>query len=84
MPWRNERVNRHGHPTRSSRRTGTRHDDESDTDSEDHAADDSDGDTAPTATVALARRLCANGNEQACKTLERLCESGNDAACKVI
>lgn len=61
-----------------------RRSDGSDTGSENRAADDSDGDTAPAATVALVRRLCANGNEQACETLERLCESGTDAACKAI
>ncbi|OTF06059.1 hypothetical protein B9G38_12070 [Halorubrum sp. SD612] len=43
-----------------------------------------DSDAASAATVALARRLCANGNDQACETLEQLCESGHDAACKVI
>jgi hypothetical protein len=44
--------------------------------------DESDVDATHAATVAVARRLCAAGNEQACETLERLCESGYDAACE--
>ena len=85
MPRRHKLSNRSGRLTRSNRRKRTRGLGRlPGGDSADSDAEDANADSTSAATVALARRLCANGNEQACETLERLCESGHDTACNAI
>ncbi|EMA63223.1 hypothetical protein C470_03811 [Halorubrum distributum JCM 13561] len=73
------RTPRFGRRARSRRRGRGRSIGRSD--ETDDAGGDGRDDEASAATVALARRLCAGGNGQACEMLERLCESGYDAAC---